>query len=111
MCAHPSSAAVQEAACGALGRITRPAENQLAAVSAGAIGAAVAAMKAHGAHAGVQEQACWVLRTMAANNGCAWLQQWDLLGNQDERYARIKMLPHPSGGGGRGTLPACQSQV
>jgi hypothetical protein len=67
MRAFPSSASVQEAACGALHRITRPDENTVAAGSSGGIEALVAAMSAHGAHAGVQERACGALANMAAN--------------------------------------------
>jgi hypothetical protein len=69
MRAHPArSAAVQEAACGALRRITHAAENKVAAGRAGAIRAVVTAMNAHGAYASVQEQACAALAVMAVND-------------------------------------------
>jgi CBS domain-containing protein len=64
ICAHPSSADVQEAACGAVRAIARAVDNKIAAGSAGVIEAVVAVMNAHGAHAGVQEQACAALASM-----------------------------------------------
>jgi hypothetical protein len=78
MRAHPSSAAVQEAACVAVLQITHSAdENKVAAGGAGAIEAVISTLNAHASHPGVQVYACWALANMATNDdnqakaGCA----------------------------------------
>ena len=60
---------MQEDACAAISNLAAVKEaNQLKLAQAGGIQALVAAMAAHKANAGVQEQACVALRNLTHNN-------------------------------------------